>query len=165
MGRLTHPLWSPYSMLRFLQTPGPIKKIVLGGILLVICVMMVITLIPGGGFLNDLFGRGITQTGVLARVGNQDVSLQEVSQQARLIGRQQFKGQTIPPAIMPYLMQRAAQGMITQRALVYEAGRMGLGVSDEELRSYLHQGQMGQTLFPGGNFIGQQAYEDFVQSQ
>ena len=152
-------------MIRFLQTPGPIKKIILGGILLVICVMMVITLIPGGGFLNDLFGGGVTQNGVLARVGNQDVSLQEVSQQARLIGRQQFKGSTIPPALMPYLMQRAAQGMITQKALVYEAGRMGLSVSDEELRSYLHQGQMGQMLFPGGNFIGQQAYEDFIQNQ
>ena len=58
-------------MIRFLQTPGPIKKIVLGGILLVICVMMVITLIPGGGFLNDMFGGSVTQTGILAKVGNQ----------------------------------------------------------------------------------------------
>ena len=99
-------------MIRFLQTPGPIKKIVLGGILLVICVMMVITLIPGGGFLNDMFGGSVTQTGILAKVGNQEVSLREVSEQARLMGRQQFKG-NIPPALMPYLMQRAAQGMIT----------------------------------------------------
>ena len=80
-------------MIRFLQTPGPIKKIVLGGILLVICVMMVITLIPGGGFLNDMFGGSVTQSGILAKVGNQEVSLLEVSEQARLIGRQQFKGQ------------------------------------------------------------------------
>src|SRR5450755_3893398 len=152
-------------MIRFLQTPGPVKKIVLGGILLVICVMMVITLIPGGGFLNDMFGGSVTQSGVLAKVGNQQVSLQEVSQQARLIGRQQFKGQSVPPALMPYLMQRAAQGIITQKALVYEADRMGLNVSDEELRTYLHQGQMGQMIFPGGNFIGQQAYEDFIQNQ
>ncbi len=151
-------------MIRFLQTPGPIKKIVLGGILLVICVMMVITLIPGGGFLNDLFGGSVTQSGILAKVGTQDVSLQEVSEQARLIGRQQFKG-NVPPAIMPYLMQRAAQGMITQKALVYEADRMGLSVSDDELRGYLHQGQMGQMLFPGGTFIGQQAYQDFIQNQ
>ena len=55
--------------------------------------------------------------------------------------------------------------MITQKALVYEADRMGLGVSDDELRDYLHQGQMGQMIFPGGNFIGQQAYEDFIQNQ
>ena len=135
-------------MIRFLQTPGPIKKIVLGGILLVICVMMVITLIPGGGFLNEMFGGSVTQSGILAKVGNQDLSLQEVSQQARLIARRQFKGQSVPPELMPYLMQRAAQQMITQRALVYEAGRMGLGVSDDELRDYLHQGEMGQMVFP-----------------
>src|SRR5271165_1168216 len=151
-------------MLRFLQTPGPIKKIVLGGILVVICVMMVVTLIPGGGFLNDLFGGGLTQQGVLARVGSQEINIPEVALHARLIGKQQFKG-NIPPAIMPYLMQQAAQRMIAQKMLMYEADRMGLGVSNEELSNALHQGQMGQMLFPGGNFIGEQAYEAFIQSQ
>ena len=81
-----------------------------------------------------------------------------------MIGRQQFKG-NVPPTIMPFLMQRAADGMITQGALAYEADRMGLGVSDKELVEYLHQGQFGQLFFPGGNFIGQQQYEDFVQNQ
>ena len=150
-------------MIRFLQTPGPLKKIILGGILLVICVMMVITLVPGGMFGNYL-GGGLTTQGVLAQVGDQEIRLQEVSQQARLIGRQQFKG-NIPAGLMPFLMQRAAQGMITQKALVYEADRMGLGVTNEELRSDLHQGALGQMLFPGGNFVGEQQYEDFIQNQ
>ena len=57
-------------MIRFLQTPGPLKKIILGGILLVVCVMMVITLVPGGMF-GDYFGGGLTQEGVLAQVGDQ----------------------------------------------------------------------------------------------
>lgn len=151
-------------MLRFLQKPGPVKKIVLGGILVVVCVMMVITLIPGGGFLSEMFGGSLNTQGVVARVGNQEINAVEVAQQARLIGKQQFKG-NVPPQIMPYLMQRAAQGMIGQKVLVYEADRMGLGVSNEELRNTLHQGQMGQMLFPGGNFIGDQAYESFIQSQ
>ena len=150
-------------MLRFLQKPGPIKKYVLGGILVFICLAMSTYLIPGG--ISDYLGGGVTQSGVLARVGNQDVRVQEVSERARDIGRQQFKGQAIPPALMPYLMQRAAQMMITSKAMEYEADRMGLSVSDEELRGYLHQGQMGQMIFPGGNFIGQQAYEDFIQNQ
>ena len=42
---------------------------------------------------------------------------------------------------------------------------MGLAVTDDELRDYLHQGQIGQLLFPNGNFIGQQAYEQFISTQ
>jgi len=139
------------------------KKIVLGGLLLIICVMMVITLVPGGLF-GDYFGGGLNEQGVLARIGDQDVSLMEVSQQARLIARQQFRG-NVPSQLMPYLMSRAADNLISQKALVYEADRMGLGVNNDELVSYLHKGQWGQVFFPGGNFIGQEGYENFIQSQ
>jgi peptidyl-prolyl cis-trans isomerase D len=150
-------------MIRFLQKPGPLKKIILGGILLIICVMMVITLVPGGMF-GDYLGGGLTTQGVLAKVGDQEINVTQVAQQARLIGKQRFQG-NVPPTLMPYLMQQAAQGMITSKAIVYEADRMGLAVSDEELRDFMHQGQLGQLLFPNGNFVGQQAYEQFVQSQ
>ena len=151
-------------MLRFLQKPGPLKKIILGGILVVICVMMIITLVPGGMF-GDYFNGGLTESGVLARVGDQPIALTEVNQQARMMARQQFRGQAVPPQLMPYLLQRAADNLLSQKALAYEAERMGLGVDNQELVEYLHQGQMGQVFFPGGNFIGQQAYEDFVQNQ
>jgi peptidyl-prolyl cis-trans isomerase D len=150
-------------MIRFLQKPGPLKKIILGGILLIICVMMVITLVPGGMF-GDYLGGGLTTQGVLAKVGDQEINVTQVAQQARLIGKQRFQG-NVPPTLMPYLMQQAAQGMITARAIVYEADRMGLAVTDDELRDFLHQGQLGQLLFPNGNFVGQQAYEQFVQTQ
>jgi len=149
-------------MIRFLQKPGPFKKIVLGGILVVVCVMMVITLVPGGLF-GDYLGGGLTTQGVLAKVGDQEVDVTQVAQQARLMGKQQFKG-NVPEQLMPYLMQRAAQTMITEKAMVYEADKMGLSVNDDELRDYLHEGQIGQVLFPGGNFIGQQAYEEFISS-
>ncbi len=80
-------------MIRFLQKPGPLKKIILGGILVVICVMMVITLVPGGLF-GDYLGGGLTTQGVIAKVGDQEISVpQVVSQQARLIGKQRFQGQ------------------------------------------------------------------------
>jgi len=150
-------------MIRFLQKPGPFKKIVLGGILVVVCVMMVITLVPGGLF-GDYLGGGLTTQGVLAKVGDQEIGVTQVAQQARLMGKQQFKG-NVPDQLMPYLMQRAAQTMITEKAMVYEADKMGLSVTDEELRDYLHEGQIGQVLFPSGNFIGQQAYEQFISSQ
>ena len=65
-------------MIRFLQTPGPLKKILLGGLLLVICVMMVVTLVPGG-ILGDSMGQD-SQT--LAKVGSQQVSVQEADKMA-----------------------------------------------------------------------------------
>ena len=136
-------------MLRFLQKPGPIKKYVLGGILVFVCLAMSTYLIPGG--IGDYLGGGLTAQGVIAKVGDQEIGVQDVAQQARLIGKQQFKG-NIPPTIMPYLMQRAAQGLIVQKAIVYEADKMGLGVSDDELRANLHQGEMGQVLFPERQF-------------
>jgi peptidyl-prolyl cis-trans isomerase D len=151
-------------MIRFLQKPGPIKKIVLGALLVIVCVMMVVTLVPGGGSLTELFGGGLTTQGVLARVGNQDIGVQEVAQQAHRIAKQQFKG-NVPPGLMAYIMPRAAESVIARKMLVYEADRMGLGVSNEELSSALHQGQMGDVLFPGGKFIGEQEYEMLIQSQ
>ena len=108
--------------------------------------MMVITLVPGGLF-GDYLGGGLTTQGVLAKVGDQEIGVTEVAQQARLMGKQQFKG-NVPEQLMPYLMQRAAQSMITEKAMVYEADKMGLSVNDDELRDYLHQGQIGQVLFP-----------------
>lgn len=150
-------------MIRFLQTEGPLKKIVLGGLLLIVCVMMVITLVPGGMF-GDYFGRDISTAGVVAKVGDNDITLQEVAQRARMMGRQQFRG-NVPPNFMPFLMQRAADSMITQGALAYEADRLGLGVSKSELGDYLQQGQFGELFFPGGKFIGKDQAERVVEGQ
>lgn len=148
-------------MIRFLQTPGPIKKIILGGILVVICAAMVIVLVPGG-ILGDAFGfQSNLGQNVVAKVGSQEISIGEVQQQARSMGRQQFpKG--LPDALMPFLYQRAADNLITQHAMVVEAEQLGLSVSTPELQDELQHGSLSAELFPGGNFIGEQAYEDFV---
>ena len=149
-------------MIKFLQKEGPLKKYVLGGILVFICVAMSAYLIPGG--FGDYISGSLTQAGVLAVVGDQSVGLQEVAQRARMIGRQQFRG-NIPDTLMPFLMQRAADNMITQGAMVYEADRMGLGATNDDVRNFLHQGQFGEIFFPGGNFIGDDQYEQLVQNQ
>ena len=148
-------------MIRFLQTPGPIKKIVLGGLLVVICAAMVIVLVPGG-ILGDAFGfQSNLGQNVVAKVGSQEISIGEVQQQARSMGRQQFpKG--LPQSLMPFLYQRAADNLITQHAMVVEAQQLGLSVSTPELQDELQHGSLSAELFPGGNFIGEQAYEDFV---
>jgi len=151
-------------MIRFLQTPGKAKKIVLGGLLVIICGAMVVTLVPGG-MLGDAFGFTNLERGVLAKVGSQQVTMDEVSRTAQRIGRQQFGGRSVPPNIAAYLRQAAAEQLITQKALIMEAERLGFKVTDQELQDTLHKGQFGQLLFPDGQYVGDQQYEMFVNSQ
>src|SRR5579864_4654219 len=148
-------------MIRFLQTPGPVKKVVLGGLLVVICAAMVIVLVPGG-ILGDAFGfQNDLGKNVVAKVGSDEISVTEVQQQARTMGRQQFP-RGLPDALMPFLIQRATENLITQRAMLVEAQRLGLSVSNAELQDELQHGQFASELFPNGNFVGDQAYDEFV---
>jgi peptidyl-prolyl cis-trans isomerase D len=148
-------------MIRFLQSSGKTMKIILGSLLVIICGAMVITLVPGG-ILGDAFGFGSVQQGVLAQVAGQDVTMVDIDKTARRIGQQQFGGRSIPEALWPLLRQSAANQLITQKALIAEAAHMGLKVTNAELQDTLQHGQFGQIFFPGGNFIGSQQYENFV---
>jgi peptidyl-prolyl cis-trans isomerase D len=148
-------------MIRFLQTPGKTKKIVLGGLLVIICGAMVITLIPGG-ILGDAFGFGNPQGNVIAKVGDQEVTVSEVQDTARQMGKQQFP-RGFPSQFLPFLMKRAADQLIVQKAMIAEAHRMGFHVTDAELQYELQHGSFAAALFPGGNFVGQDIYEGFIQ--
>lgn len=147
-------------MIRFLQTPGPIKKIVLSAILLIFCGAMVITLIPGGlGF--DLSGQ--PSSGVIAKVAGQDITTQEVRARARALLQQQFpQGGAMANQLLPMFLPRAAEQLITGKAMVAEAQRLGLKATDADVRDELEHGRYSQTLFPGGKFIGQEAYESLL---
>ena len=159
------PLWSDNTMIRFLQTQGPTKKIILSGILLVICGAMVITFIPGG-LTSEL--TGTPGKGVVAKVDGGDISADEVRQTARQMAQQdaQRYGE-MASKLMPFLIQqetvRAVDQMINRQALLSEAGRMGLRVTPEEVKDELQHGRYAATFFPGGNFIGQAEYEDMLQ--
>jgi peptidyl-prolyl cis-trans isomerase D len=148
-------------MIRQLQNAGPTVKIVLGALLVLICASMAITLIPGFG---SNLGIGSTPAGVLATIGDQSVTVPEVQREARAMIRQQFpRGGPQAAMLLPYFASQAAEQLINEKALVAEAHRLGLRVSDDELRDELQHGQLGQMLFPDGKFVGQEQYEDFVQ--
>jgi peptidyl-prolyl cis-trans isomerase D len=148
-------------MIRFLQTPGPIKKILLGGLLVVICVLMAMTLIPGFG--ASTFMGGASTPGVVATVNGEDITTNEVDRHTRQLIQQQFpKGGAQAEQARPMMASFAFQQLEMQRILYTEAQRLGLRATDDDLREYLHQGELGQMVFPDGKFIGEQAYEDFV---
>jgi peptidyl-prolyl cis-trans isomerase D len=149
-------------MIRTLQNAGPTLKIILGAMLVIICASMAITLIPGG--IGSSLGIGAPPAGVLATIGDQTVTVPEVQREARAMIRQQFpRGGPQASMLLPYFASQAAEQLINEKALVAEAHRMRLRVSDDELRDELQHGQLGSMLFPDGKFVGQEQYEDFVQ--
>src|SRR5258707_13842475 len=146
-------------MIRFLQTPGRLKKYVLSGILLVICVSMVWYLVPNGSTL----GLGAPGAGIVATVSGESITTTEVQHQAQRMVEQQFpRGGAQVNMLLPFFAQRAFDDLVNERVLVVEARRMGLKATDDDLRDYLHQGPVGQMLFPNGTFIGRDAYQEMV---
>ena len=152
-------------MIRFLQTPGPTKKIVLSTLLLIICGGMVITLIPGG-LGSDLLGQ--PSQGVVAKVAGQDITTQEVQTRARALAEQQVAqygpmGKQLLPMIMPQAISQSVEQLITGKAIIAEAERMGLKATPDDVRNELQFGRYSATFFPGGKFIGEEAYENLLQ--
>jgi peptidyl-prolyl cis-trans isomerase D len=148
-------------MIRFLQTEGPIKKIVLSGLLLLICAAMVIAFVPGG-LGGELTGQ--PGAGVIAKVGGEDVTAQEVRDAARQMLQQQGAQLGANASVLlPFFAQRAADQLIDRQALLVEAQKLGFKATPQEVRDELQHGRYAQYFFPGGNFVGQAEYQDMLQ--
>lgn len=154
-------------MIRFLQQSGQTTKYILGGLLLIVCGSMVITFIPGG-LTGDIFGGGQPGKGIIAKVEGEDITADEVRQQARQIAQQEASRYgEMAGKFMPFLMQQAtqqaAEQLITRQVLLDEANRMGLHATPDEVRDELQHGRYAMYFFPNGNFIGEQEYEEMLQ--
>ena len=102
--------------------------------------------------------------GIVAKVEGGDITADEVRQTARQMLQQQMpQGGANMSMLLPFFAQRAADQLITRQALLAEAGRMGLRATPQEVRDELQHGRYAATFFPGGNFIGQQEYDDLLQ--
>jgi len=105
-------------MIRFLQTPGPIKKVVLGGLLVFISAMMAISLIPGIGGSNFL-GSGTPARGVVATVDGADISTQEVQRQAKEMIQQQYpQAGAQAGMLVSFFAKPAADNLINEKIIL-----------------------------------------------
>jgi peptidyl-prolyl cis-trans isomerase D len=146
-------------MIKFLQSSNKLVKILFGAIILYISVAMLWYLIPG---FNGAQNVSENRAGVLATVGDEEVTVQDAQRQARQAAEQQL-GPKAGTGMLPFFMERAIQELINRKAMAYEAGRMGLHVSDEEVVSYLQHGPWAKVLFPEGQFVGPERYESIVE--
>jgi len=150
-------------MIRFLQTPGPLKKIILSGLLLLICAAMVITFIPGG--LASSFGIGGLAQGVLAQVGGEEVTTDEVNRTLDQMIHQQFpQARSQAGMLRQYFSSRAVNQLIGQKVMLVEAHRLGLRATDDEVRDELQHGHYAAYFYPGGKFVGTDQYESMLNN-
>jgi peptidyl-prolyl cis-trans isomerase D len=148
-------------MIRFLQTEGPFKKIVLSGLLLLICAAMVIAFIPGN-LGNDLMGT--PGKGVAAKVDGEDITTEEVKDTARGMLQQQGAQLGANAAmLLPFFAQRAADQLVDRQALVSEAQHLGFKATPQEIKDELQHGRYSEIFFPGGTFIGEAEYVGLLQ--
>jgi peptidyl-prolyl cis-trans isomerase D len=153
-------------MIRILQKDNRITKIIFAVIIGFAVITMVITLVPGifdnaTGDSSAVFAT-VRQPGYFGRVFGEStpVKMAEVNQ----LAQRQLQQQHLPDFLLPYMSQRAGQILVQRAILKHEADRLNLQVSDEDLRRELQTGPFAQYLFPGGQYIGDDAYMNFVQS-
>jgi peptidyl-prolyl cis-trans isomerase D len=152
-------------MIRLLQQDSRLMKWIFAVIIGFAAITMVITLVPGifdnAGSANDATNYAtVKEPGYFGRIFGEatPVKTTEVNQ----LASRQLQQQHLPEQLMPYLVPRAGQILVQRAILKHEADRMNLQVSDEDLRRELQTGPFAQYLFPNGNYIGDDAYINFV---
>ena len=143
-------------MIRFLQSGNKAVKYVLSAFLLIICVSMLWFPIPSSGTALDT-----NQQGVVASVAGEDIRTADVNDLVQQQMRQQ-QGR-IPDFYIPILRQQAVMQLIQRAEVRYEAERLGLKVSDQEVQDELQNGMSKAYFFPDGKFIGKQKYEELLK--
>ena len=154
-------------MIRILQQDNRLIKIIFAVIITVACVTMVITLVPGIFDNTDSAGPNGTYAtvhgpGIFSRFVGESVPVKEAD--VDQLAQRQLQQQHLPDFLMPYMTQRAGQVLVQRAILQREADKMKLQVSDEDLRRELQTGPFSQYLFPNGQYIGDDGYMNFVQS-
>ncbi len=129
------------------------KKYFLSGLLLLVALSMVTYLIPSYGS-----GDRSPDT-VIAQIGKDTVTQRD----AQLAIQNILHGKSIPPNLVSLYVPQIIDQLITERILVYEAGRLGFKISEDDTFNAIHLAH--QELFPEGKFVGRDAYAAALAQQ
>ena len=121
-------------------------RILFGVIIGMLALSMLLYLVPQGPSTTESAGD------VVARIGDQTVTLSEINQQLNEIRQRN----PIPRQLEALYANQILKQLVFQKEVEYEAKRLGITVSDKEradrIRQYL------PTAFNGDTFIGMDAY-------
>src|SRR5665213_58570 len=111
-------------MFNLFRSRDKVVRIMLTGLLGVVALSMVTYLIPGSGVDNG----STADTSVVATVGKDSITYQEVAKAVQNM----TSSRQLPPELLAIYVPQIVQQMISERALAYEAGRLGMRVSSDE---------------------------------
>jgi len=130
---------------------------------------MVVYLIPGlsgqGGSSADTFAVVYPHWYSRYLASGEVISQQKVAQLATQRVQQQYPQYAGNPMVMNMIEPQVGQQLVQQQILLDEAEKLGIRVTDADVRQYLQTGPPGQVLFPNGKFIGQDRYAALIQSR
>jgi len=140
----------------FRKNREAVKKYLLIFFLSIVSIGMVITLAPiPGGDTNQM------QSSVLASIGGNNITTQDLRQNLDTEFRNSPVGNN--PHLMVQLAGNVLDEMVLRHALLGQAKKLGIEVSNQELMQTLKDYY--PFLFPEGNFVGIERYTDFIQQQ
>jgi len=156
-------------MIRFLQTENRLTKALLVVIIGAASISMVVYLIPG------LTGAGAASPNTFAIVyphwysrilsSGDTITQSRVEQMTRNELRQQGPQYANNPMILQIYEPQVGQRLVQQQVMLDEAHQLGIAATDDDVRQYLHTGPTGAVIFPGGKYIGDQAYAQLVNDR
>jgi len=101
-------------------------RLLLGGLLCLVALSMVTYLIPGSGMgsADDTVDKT-----VVAKIGSDEITQQDVSRQVQNLTR----SQQLPSGLLSVYVPQIVKQMINERVMAYEAARLGMKVTPEEV--------------------------------
>ena len=154
-------------MIRFLQSKdNRFVKAIFIVIIGAAVVTMVVTLIPGifqdASVTADTYATVYPHWYSRFTFTGEKISMTRVQE----LAQQQMERQRLPEQyaslFMPRFMAQAGQQLILQKILLAKAAGMGIVATEDDVRSFLKTGQLGEIFFPKGQFVGEDKYKQFV---
>ncbi len=125
-------------------------RYVLGGMLMLVALSMVVTLIPGFGSATR------ADDPVVAEIGKDVITVRQVQNELQSLVR----NRQVPSEMLQIYAPQFIDQMIMERAVSYEAERLGFQVTDGELAAAVRS--VMPRFFNNGQLIDKAAYEQFL---
>ena len=141
-------------MIEIFQSRDTLVRIFMGIVIGLVGVSMLIYLVPGAGTSSS------GSPDAVATVGNRDITTNDVTKQLAEIER---SGQHISKEMRGLFVRDVLERLVNQRAIEYEAQRLGLQVTDQEAAEQIRQ--ILPMAFSGGSVSSLENYAAEVQQR